>query len=734
MIRRPPRSTPIKSSAASDVYKRQVPTSMAGWLKSIESVLEKVDKKTAETLASQPKKDQLENQEDIFSFLNEPIKEAKLKQEENRRSKSLKPKPVKESEGLTIGNSDVELIKNNSIDNLAQEASGKTENRKDSIQPLPNVDGKETLDPHVVEENTTSVTPLEDVSTNSTEEEGDQNVITDLGVPDVELPSVESVSPNQIKEDIQQNNEQTIEEEDNETDNANILALENKLLREQIINLNRDLLASTMKHKELKQDYEKVLWNYSEIQKSVQEKDKKIKEMKSNLGDIDGVLATKASSMNVLQLKLDQSQQELKMLKEKLSQQEIAAKKHTMEIESTNHARLNSEQVLIDKLSQLETQLSEQENRSKQLKAEYLDKQRQLENDISELTNSLATNQRSLQEKSTELSKTSIQLKQIQEKYKSSKQELADYKQRATKVLFEKEKLISSLNNGDVPLVTQSEASAERDKLADDLKQAAEDKRRLLIDLNELNYKLNDLEEKSTQDTKQHQLQLKDMDQQLQREKKNIQALHLELASKSHEIVLLNQELDREREAHQKTIKSKQEIQKVQNQSTRANPASSQEELENRLQSLTEHLIQKQNQLENALSEKQYLQLQLENVVQKNSKEKERELEDYVIKVNNETSRRNRNGSQSERNGPRLRSLASMVESTPYYETNQSSALSRRVVGAARFLDSVSTITGIYLGNYPLIRLAVIIYVVFLHLWVTYVFMTFNPEVHHDSK
>lgn len=40
----------------------------------------------------------------------------------------------------------------------------------------------------------------------------------------------------------------------------------------------------------------------------------------------------------------------------------------------------------------------------------------------------------------------------------------------------------------------------------------------------------------------------------------------------------------------------------------------SQEELENRLQSITEHLIQKQNQLEAALSEKAYLQLQIENL------------------------------------------------------------------------------------------------------------------------
>jgi len=78
--------------------------------------------------------------------------------------------------------------------------------------------------------------------------------------------------------------------------------------------------------------------------------------------------------------------------------------------------------------------------------------------------------------------------------------------------------------------------------------------------------------------------------------------------------------------------------------------------------------------------------------------------------------------------GPRLRSIASLVERT--YQDDGQSSIRRKVMGAARFLDSLSTITGKYLDHYPVVRLAAIFYMFLLHLWVFYLFVTWNPEIH----
>lgn len=80
--------------------------------------------------------------------------------------------------------------------------------------------------------------------------------------------------------------------------------------------------------------------------------------------------------------------------------------------------------------------------------------------------------------------------------------------------------------------------------------------------------------------------------------------------------------------------------------------------------------------------------------------------------------------------GPRLRSIASLVED-PLNEPV--TGIRRRVIGAANLLDSVSTITGKFLTHSPIARLIVISYLVFLHLWVLYVFITFKPEIHSDD-
>jgi len=151
--------------------------------------------------------------------------------------------------------------------------------------------------------------------------------------------------------------------------------------------------------------------------------------------------------------------------------------------------------------------------------------------------------------------------------------------------------------------------------------------------------------------------------------------------------------------------------------------SSSQEELENRLQAITEHLIQKQNHLETLASEKAYLQLQLEAALQ-NHTPKTVTDDRHSILIDDGSASKKRS---KRKDDARLRPIASLVDS------NSNSAIGRRVVGAANFIDSVSTLTGRFLGQAPMARLAVIFYMLTLHFWVFYVFWTWNPEIHKDK-
>lgn len=147
----------------------------------------------------------------------------------------------------------------------------------------------------------------------------------------------------------------------------------------------------------------------------------------------------------------------------------------------------------------------------------------------------------------------------------------------------------------------------------------------------------------------------------------------------------------------------------------------SEEELEKRIQTLTEHLLQKQNQLELALSEKTYFQLQFEQQQQSNKKsdninpdntgnDTSGSYTSISIANNGHLKKRPTNSNPSNVSKEDIyeedESIAALLENTPYVKTVP------RVVGAGRMLDSVSTITGSYLRTFPLLRLLAILYIV----------------------
>ncbi len=162
------------------------------------------------------------------------------------------------------------------------------------------------------------------------------------------------------------------------------------------------------------------------------------------------------------------------------------------------------------------------------------------------------------------------------------------------------------------------------------------------------------------------------------------------------------------------------------------------DELEKRLQTLTESLIHKQTIIEALQTDKSSLTMQLERL--------EKRLDDYEkissTTTNNslqQSSRRlqtttsstsipiemDNSGMYDYDQEDTIRSRISLLRETPYDPD-----IAKKVKRAANELDKLGIRLGIFLKRYPAVRLGVIFYTILLHLWTLIVLFTYTPEIH----
>jgi DNA repair exonuclease SbcCD ATPase subunit len=152
------------------------------------------------------------------------------------------------------------------------------------------------------------------------------------------------------------------------------------------------------------------------------------------------------------------------------------------------------------------------------------------------------------------------------------------------------------------------------------------------------------------------------------------------------------------------------------------------DELEKRLQTLTESLIHKQTIIETLQTDKSSLTMQLERL--------EKRLDDY------ETITTNNSLQQSLKTSPttsipiddnehyeNLRYRMPLLRETPYDVD-----LTKKVKRAANQLDQLGIRLTIFLRRYPVVRLAVLFYAIVLHLWTFIVLFTYTPEIHSNTN
>ncbi|XP_037603289.1 golgin subfamily A member 5 [Sebastes umbrosus] len=496
------------------------------------------------------------------------------------------------------------------------------------------------------------------------------------------------------------------------------LRLENQLLRSEVGSLNQEMASVIQRAKDLQDELNQARLRADRWNSEQSQTDRMLRELRSKVDDLTETLSAKDGQLAVLKIRLDEADQMLKSrcaaLEEAQKEQSRIMQDHT-EGSSMQSQALESIQ---DRLREADLAVRREQDSYRQMQSEYAGRLSKVEAERQTLAEAVTAAERRAAEEKLRVDDLQPQLKSAKAAAETVRQELQDYKHKASRILQSKEKLISSLKEGSgLDTLDGSGAVAmELEDLRHEKELQREDIQKLQGQVHTLRIEIQDLENQALTEAetwREQQLQLEEQQALQNRAKQEVEA---EVERYKQELQYLEEEQHRAKTSLQSRIKDREdEIQKLRNQLTNKTlSSSSQTELENRLHQLTETLIQKQTMLEALGTEKSSLVFQLERL---------------------EQQLKNTQGGQS--GGPAinmsgLEGPVARQRNTPVlFSDHDSPGVYGRVRKAASTIDRFSIRLGIFLRRYPMARVFVILYIAILHLWVMIVLLTYTPEMHH---
>ncbi|XP_046561937.1 golgin subfamily A member 5-like isoform X2 [Haliotis rubra] len=493
------------------------------------------------------------------------------------------------------------------------------------------------------------------------------------------------------------------------------LELENRLLRNEIASLNQEMASLIQRAKDSQIELVKTKKKLEDYHNSASMHDQLVRELQARESDLSESLAAKDSQLAVLRVRLEEADRSVKAREKQIenlqSHRERILKDHT-DSSGMHSQALDS---LKEKLSEVEASLRREQDAFKHAQQEAAGRQSRLEQEQQTMAEALTAAERKLTEERGKVTGIANQLKTAKLGVDSARQELTDYKEKASRILQSKERLISSLREGSgvtgevagVSSLEHDSLKQEKDMLKDELQQTK------MVSEN-LRAEMLDLEGQLQQDSDSAAEQIKSLEEQILEEKTRKEDTEQELLKQKQELQYAIDEINKQKTSFQSRISDRErEIEKLRNQlMTKSISSSSEGELESRVRALTDSLIQKQTMLEALSTEKNSLVLQLERM--------EQQYRDIQECVRSTPAVVNANDDEE----VRQRLPGFMREGPADHE------MTKRMKRAANVIDKFSVRLGIFLRRYPIARVFVIVYMVLLHLWVMIVLLTYQPEMH----
>ncbi|CAH1263166.1 GOLGA5 [Branchiostoma lanceolatum] len=505
------------------------------------------------------------------------------------------------------------------------------------------------------------------------------------------------------------------------------LTLENNLLRSEVASLNQEMTSLIQRCKTAQEEVTRTKQRLDTMSSGASQTDRIIRELRSREEDLTEAITTKDAQLAVLKVRLDEADQELKAKRTMVD--ELQSEKDRILRDHSDSSGIHSQALdsLREKLHEAEAALKREQESYKIAQNEAMERQHKLEGERHSMAESLTSAQKQVQDDKKRITDLTVHMEKAKATAESARQELSDYKQKATRILQSKEKLINSLRQG-----SDGDAGAaglgasvglELEELRHERDLQREDIQHLSMQLDQARLELQEQESQLQSEIDMSRDQIRELEDHLSQEKQLREDSETELASLKQEMRYIQEEMVKQKTTFQTRLKDREEeIQKLRNQmTTKAMSTTTQSELEGRLHSLTESLIQKQTMLEALSTEKNSLVLQLERLEQQY-----RAAQPLAGKHPGHTVV----GGMEEEDGARVRSA-------PFLHVDPSSSGTspiNRVKRAANSIDKFSIRLGVFLRRYPTARLFVILYMVLLHLWVMIVLLTYTPEIHTGDQ
>ncbi|KFP59638.1 Golgin subfamily A member 5 [Cariama cristata] len=501
------------------------------------------------------------------------------------------------------------------------------------------------------------------------------------------------------------------------------LRLENQLLRNEVQSLNQEMASLIQRSKETQEELNKSRERVEKWNVDHSKSDRMVRELQARVDDLTEAVGAKDSQLAVLKVRLQEADQLLSARTEALEALQSEKSRIIQDHSEGSSLQNQALQTLQERLRDADSALKREQESYKQMQNEFAARLSKMEAERQNLAEGITVAERKYLDEKRRADELHQQVKVTKNHLESAKQELTDYKQKATRILQSKEKLINSLKEGSgiEGLDSNTASTMELEELRHERDTQREEIQKLMGQIQQMRTELQDMETQQVSEAESVREQLQDLQEQIAAHKMAKQEAEAELERQKQELHYTEEDLYRTKNTLQSRIKDREEeIQKLRNQLTnKALSSSSQTELENRLHQLTETLIQKQTMLESLSTEKNSLVYQLERL--------EQQLK--AIQGTNTNGPSINMAGIDGAEGARMRNVPVLFNDM---DTNMA-GMYGRVRKAASSIDQFSIRLGIFLRRYPIARVFVIIYMALLHLWVMIVLLTYTPEMHHDS-
>ncbi|XP_077965846.1 golgin subfamily A member 5-like isoform X2 [Styela clava] len=502
--------------------------------------------------------------------------------------------------------------------------------------------------------------------------------------------------------------------EDASTDTADkslitSLKMENRMLQNEIKAL----------HQEMKSLSERSIRSKTETEKRASDLQRKYDDMMEKYH-------VKNSQMEAMNIEVNDLDNENRTLKQTIKNLQNERERIIDDQTAGSGMHAQALEQLRSRLEEAESALIRERDFNRTLKEDSLREREKQESESRKLAENLRKSERERQAEKKRMDDMSKEINHLQTSLASNKHELSDYKQKASRILQSKERLIASLKGGsEIDLSASTTTSIELEELKQERDSLKEDLMTARAELVQMRHEFQDMEGQYQQENSVLQEEVEELRRNVDEEMRAKREAEADVGRYEQDLRRSKEEATRARAAANERLQDKdEEIKKLRSQlMMKSRNAPDESELESRLRQLTETLIQKQTLVETLATEKSSMVLQLERA------------EGQIKRLSQENSTQIQAASNDggESAGVHNRHTGG---STMF---NFSNGTDHGVVGhvrkAASAVDRFSVRLGVFLRRYPIARLFVIVYMGLLHLWVMIVLLTYSPEIHgHDYQ